>query len=286
MSSPAAQPVRRRSLRRHRRHAAAFLIGTVAWTWLWWWLAVGWGEAFQTATTLKLVLIGGAGPALLALGLLLAVESRHRRADFCRRLCDVRLLANRWGLLALALPAGLVALGLLGGYVHTGEWPEMPRLRTFAATPLTLIPMALLVTLFGPLPQEIGWRGYALEHLQRGRVSPVLASAIIAGVWMLWHVPLAFIPGTWYADATTVRTVLFFIELLPTALLMTWIYNRTHGSILAAVAYHSMLNFAAGLVEPSDLAACYQTGFAFLAAVAVVWAIPAFPPNRRGAIAR
>lgn len=51
---------------------------------------------------------------------------------------------------------------------------------------------------FGPLPEELGWRGFALDRLQR-RTTALRASLILGTLWALWHLPLFYMPGTYQA---------------------------------------------------------------------------------------
>ena len=85
------------------------------------------------------------------------------------------------------------------------------------------------------LGEEVGWRGFALPRLQ-ARLSPLVASLIIALIWFLWHLPLIWgnpdaIPFLWHA-----------LSFVPSSIFLTWIYNRTNGSILAVGIAHVMNN--------------------------------------------
>lgn len=93
------------------------------------------------------------------------------------------------------------------------------------------------------LGEEVGWRGFALPRLQ-ARLSPLVASLIIALIWFLWHLPLMYgnpdaIPFLWHA-----------LSFIPSSILLTWIYNRTHGSILAVGIAHVMNNVCGKMLFP------------------------------------
>jgi membrane protease YdiL (CAAX protease family) len=62
--------------------------------------------------------------------------------------------------------------------------------------PLTaLVPNFVFINLLNVLPEEYGWRGYALGPMLRRR-SALTASLILGATWGLWHLPLHFIDGT------------------------------------------------------------------------------------------
>jgi uncharacterized protein len=85
------------------------------------------------------------------------------------------------------------------------------------------------------LCEEIGWRGFALPHLQR-RYSALVSSLIIGVAWALWHWPNYFIasihPSPFLAFAAAIPMG------MAASILYTWVYNSTGGSLFAVVVLH------------------------------------------------
>jgi membrane protease YdiL (CAAX protease family) len=98
---------------------------------------------------------------------------------------------------------------LHGGY-GSGIQPEA--LADLARQPLLIVPMFLFWLIFGPVPEEPGWRGYALDGLQARR-SALPADLILGVVWALWHLPLHSMRGTWQADAVGFATQQFWFHM-------------------------------------------------------------------------
>ncbi len=109
----------------------------------------------------------------------------------------------------------------------------------FYKNPLYILFYAILqLALGGPLGEEIGWRGFLLPRLQR-KLSPFQASLVIAIVWACWHLPLFFIVST--AQYGTSFHV-FLIATIGYAIAITWVFNRTNGSLIFPLLFHTAIN--------------------------------------------
>jgi membrane protease YdiL (CAAX protease family) len=96
--------------------------------------------------------------------------------------------------------------------------------------------------------EEFGWRGYALDRLQ-GRFNAIISSIVLGIIWWAWHIPgLGFQSSTLGTQAINVW--IFLVTILEFAVLLTWIYNNTKGSILAVILFHATFNMAAYATIP------------------------------------
>lgn len=94
--------------------------------------------------------------------------------------------------------------------------------------------------LYGPMGEELGWRSYAVNELQK-KHSPLVASLIIGFLWGLWHFPLWFMSG--YSGRALAAYILFFmIGLISLSVFLTFFYNRKK-NILIAIWIHFLFNF-------------------------------------------
>lgn len=209
-------------------------------------------------------LISGAfGPTLSAI-LLTAMDGG---TSAVRRLFG-RLLrwrvGVRWYLAALLLPAALsfcaIALYVLLGGVA-------PRL--YSPVPWYSLPAYFLAILFfvGPLPEEMGWRSYALPILQAKR-SALSASVILGLSWALWHLPLVWTGETYWHG---IPFPLFTLAMVALAILFTWAYNGTGESLPIVLLFHAAINFTLTLVpvQPTDTMPLWLS----LIGVGLLWAV-------------
>jgi len=86
--------------------------------------------------------------------------------------------------------------------------------------------------------EEIGWRGFMLPRLQSS-FDALTASLAVGVVWMIWHAPLFVIPG---AVQTDLPILPFVVQGIALAVVFTWLYNSTNGSVLLAVLLHGTFN--------------------------------------------
>jgi membrane protease YdiL (CAAX protease family) len=100
---------------------------------------------------------------------------------------------------------------------------------------------ALFLTnlLFTAVLEEPGWRGFLLPRLQQG-FAPLLASTMIWLPWALWHAPLDFSGGIGRSWITYLQVRIVF--LIPVAIILTWLYNRSGGNLLSVALLHSGMN--------------------------------------------
>lgn len=139
-----------------------------------------------------------------------------------------------WWAVTLALPplffvvtdAVYVGLG--------GEFSPEPVRRLVEAGPAAAA--IILVTMVLAFGEEIGWRGYLLPRLQ-ARMGALAASLLLGAIWFAWHVPLFLQAGT---EAWPIPLRGVFI--VGGAVMYTWLFNNTGGSVLAVTLLHAGFN--------------------------------------------
>jgi membrane protease YdiL (CAAX protease family) len=169
-----------------------------------------------------------------------------------------------WYLVAIAVP---IALGyaVAGIYYLLAGRPA----DVFASFTVTTFLGTVLNHLFrGLLGEESGWRGFALPRLQ-ARHGALKSSLILGTVVVVWHIPTFFIQGH-AGTALLVFVVSFVVALMSFAVVMTWLYNHTGGSMLLAVLMHLGFNVVLTLsVVPLEMQIAILAGLCFVLALTV-----------------
>jgi membrane protease YdiL (CAAX protease family) len=183
-----------------------------------------------------------AGPFLAAFVMTGVTEGRAGVRRLLRRFVLWRV-GFRWYLFAfvgipvIAVLSVVVIPGVLGSFLGLG-----------ALAPLSLLGVFLYVFfLGGALGEEPGWRGFALPRLQALH-GPLVGSLILGPLWALWHLPLFFTP---WNVLTTFNLVVFVLATTCLAIMYTWVFNNTKGSVLMAILIHASFNASVtGILAP------------------------------------
>jgi membrane protease YdiL (CAAX protease family) len=250
-----------------RRHPlAAFLILTYGLSWaLWIPLAIFRDAASGPYSSLAL-LIGSNIPSAVAIVLTAVGFGKSATRKLLGQLLIWRV-GWRWYLVLLA-PTALV-IGTISLVAVTRGGPTAA-----LAVPLVsaIIAVAFMIFPGSALGEEIGWRGYALPRVQSTRTA-LTASLVVGTLHGLWHLPL-WLRGD--ADHQLSVYPAFLIQALALAVIYTWLYNSTKGSLLLVVLFHMATNAPLTLVllplgiENWVLPFWLMAGFTAVAALIVV----------------
>jgi membrane protease YdiL (CAAX protease family) len=138
-------------------------------------------------------------------------------------------------ILCVLLPPSLLLLvvaihAAIGGESLEPHWFTWPN----------LITGTLWIAFLGAgLTEELGWRGFALPHLQRSRSA--LTSALVIGlVWAVWHL-LAPLFGVG-SSVTWLEFLSYLVGITAMSIVYVVVFNATRGSLIAVMLLHGANN--------------------------------------------
>lgn len=152
----------------------------------------------------------------------------------------------RWYLAAFLLMPALTAGGVFLHAVLSGVPPDFSTVmghKIFGDTaylPLFILPFFIVDLIANG--EEIGWRGYVLPRLQ-AKYNALVSSLILGVIWGFWHLP------KYLSHWNTVSFAWFMIHTMAFAVVLTWLYNNTKGSLLLVSLCHASSN-TAGVFMP------------------------------------
>lgn len=261
----------------------AFVLLAFAISWGVWVPAALAARAGSSVAPRAIVQLPGAfGPSLAAIALVTYAGGRGGLLGLLRGLTRWRVPA-RWYAVALLLSPALSLAGvglsiLFGSPVPDFSRPPVLELYPLpeeagAVGPLVLLPAVFLQNALvgSSMGEELGWRGYALPRLQAER-SALGASLVLGVVWAAWHLPLGLFPGGLVpgAPAWGGSLLAFVVGIVADAVLYTWLYNGTDGSLLLAVLFHASIATTGLFLPVAPIHPLVVPGLKWLVVLAVV----------------
>ena len=206
-------------------------------------------------------------PAIAAVVVTAWTMGRPGVRDLLARIARWRVPV-RWWLAALS-PVAFLGLALIAMAAAGRALPSAADFGQFSGTPaIGLVGVLLLITFVGALGEETGWRGYALPQLQR-RFSPLASSLILALLWFGWHLPQFFLIAA-YRDFGPGQYAGMFLGLTCGAVILTWLYNRSGGSILLVIVWHGLYNVVSGTLAATGLLAAVVSTLVMVQGVTLI----------------
>jgi len=208
----------------------AFCILTFAITWSAWWPMAAYNNGWTDVHLPALYFVGGLGPGIAAYVVMRILFGSAADSALLGPLLRWRV---GWGWCAVAVLL-VPALWVLSARLTGTLGSELAALGSLSA-----VAVSLVQHLLAAVPEEIGWRGFALPALQ-ARYSALTSSFIVGLLWAAWHLPLVLDGDPLMSTYPLIPYAVWF---LAQAVLYTWLYNNTGGSLFIAVLLHGLANF-------------------------------------------
>jgi membrane protease YdiL (CAAX protease family) len=211
------------------------------------------------------------GPALAALIVTALTTGRGGLAELWARIIKWRV-GWPWAVFAIGSPVALLFIGVLVTAIAQGAWPDLRLFGQVNYLPYLgwwVLPLWLVTFGFG---EEIGWRGFALPRLQKSMSAP-RATLVLGVLWTVWHVPAFFYLDTYQSMPWIVLPGLIF-GIFCGAVLFTWLYNGTGGSVLMVAIWHALFDLVSASKAGQDIIPIVAT------AGVIAWALFVANVNR------
>jgi uncharacterized protein len=228
---PAAAPQSRMSDLVRQRPLTSFFTLTYAAAWSLWIPLVVLRDRLPGALGFLLALTGSLVPSTVAILLIAILAGKSGLRKLLGRLLRWRI-GLRWYLVLVAVPM-LVPCALGLSVLLGGSTPPVD-----ATIPIALVMFVFSIFPGSALGEELGWRGFALPHLQADR-SALGASLVLGALWGAWHLPL-WLTGTESHPLSLFPA--FVLTVIASSVIYAWMYNSTGGSLLIIVLFHAASN--------------------------------------------
>jgi membrane protease YdiL (CAAX protease family) len=207
---------------------------------------------------------GALGPTLGAVIICLILWGKSGMRKLTSQLAIRKMNTQAW-LFALS-PFVYLLIALPIDYFISNKWFSWNEYRMMNELndPVNLF-YWLLPSLFYGIFEEPGWRGFLLPWLQK-RFSAMNATIILTLFWTGWHIPSFFY--RYHLSAPMI--IGFIIGLFAGAVVLTFLYNYTKGSLLAVIIWHLTWDIVSIAGKDGNLAAIMSTIIMVIAVVILI----------------
>jgi len=207
-----------------------FFLITLGWSWLIWIPLILVGGSSTWAIPISMA--AAFGPGVGAIVSMRTLEGKGTVNRYLKSLLDFRLGWRVWVL-------GPVLLTI----VSVAAWfvPELfgqTRLESLLPSPWVLPVYFLIMVLLGGGQEELGWRGYVLDHLE-ARLGTWWGNLVLGLVWGIWHIPLFFISGL---SQSYTPFAAFLLLTIGYSWLFAWARERSGKKPLSGMVMHGWAN--------------------------------------------
>ena len=238
------------------KYLLLFFVLTLLWTWICGFIPVIFGFAGTPVGTF-LFYFGGGAPSVVALFLVFFTYPKEKIKDYFHRCFSFKYMGWKWPLITICFFSVITIISLFIGVGLLGyDMPTMDFIHAIIDNPLMLLLVLLISLISGPLNEEFGWRGYALDKLLL-RFGFLGASTILGFIWGIWHLPWYFTPGQAQYNLlqdSVFHAIMFIPSVMMLSSFVTFVYIKTKRSILAGALVHMFSNLIG-----SQLLSSYST---------------------------
>ncbi len=219
-----------------------FYLSTFIYSWTIWLLGITFFK--DIINPYLLISLGGIGPLIGVIIYFLKLKDNKLRIDYLKRIIKIKNIKLSIWLITLFSPLFFVLTSkAIFSLIFIKEFNIEyilsidPNFIKFGFT------YAIILLFFGPIPEELAWRGVAFEELFN-KYNYYKAQLITAGFWALWHLPLFFINNSYQAKLgiNTIAFYLFFINVIASSFITCWLYLKSNHSIFIAILFHYLTN--------------------------------------------
>jgi membrane protease YdiL (CAAX protease family) len=227
------------------KNLVLFFAATLLWTWTAGFLPILLNISGTPLGTFVFY-FGGGAPSVVGLILVFATYPKLAMRDYFSRCFSIKRAGAKGFLFPIVFFACIAIASVAAStYVFHFEKPGLEWLRAAIANPAIILAMLLLSLVSGPLNEEFGWRGYALDRLFY-RFGFLPASLILGLIWTAWHLPWFFMPGQaqhQMLQSSIWEALLYALFNIMLSVAVSFVYIIANRSILAGAFAHMMSNF-------------------------------------------
>jgi membrane protease YdiL (CAAX protease family) len=248
-----------------------FVVLVLVWTWLILGVPALLGYHYDDLGIKIAYLLAGASPSLFGLFFVFQTKNSKYRKTFIRRIFSLGNANGKMIGFVLVFVPSVTFVAALINRVISGEPFDFSVIGEHFQNIPGLLVFILFSIIFGPLAEEIGWRGYLSDQWKNKGI--LFYGLGIGFIWTIWHLPMFLIVGT-YQNSLLAQGVLavscFVISTISYGVLLGHLAVLSN-SILLAIIFHFSINFVGEILPLSITGEAVRTCLLLCLACGVVY---------------
>lgn len=215
------------------------------------------------------ILPGVFAPPVTAIIMVYKTKSPELRRDYWDRLLDFKRIKPASVPVMLFLMPAVILASIVVSLLFGKSVQQFAIVQQFSFSAGSA-PVLLLLISF-PALEEMGWRGYGVDSL-RSRFNLFTTSLWFGLLWALWHLPFFFVQHYYHHEllANWIYAANFFVSIVPTAIIINWLYYRNNRSIIACFLFHLSVDLVSEMFQVEQFTKCIGTVILILIAAWIV----------------
>lgn len=237
-------------------------------TWVPLWLAVLSIRNKWISFNFGFMVIAAISATLAAIVMIYSSKDKLLIKDYWNRVFNIKRIKGKWWAITLLLIPLINSIAIVLSTFWGKSLQQFQFSEKFLANPLIFL---VLILAYGPIPEELGWRGYGIDSL-RTRFNLFVSSIILAIIWIVWHIPFFFLEGSYqnHLSSYLPGLIAFNAALIPTEIITDWIFYKNNRSTLTAILFHFSINFSGEILKFDMLTKVIQAALLFVFAAIIV----------------
>lgn len=217
------------------------------------------------------LLLAYMGPYIAALIMMFVFGDKAFRADFRKRIYNLRLIKISYIPFALFFLPMAMVISILISITFGQPIEQLQFAEEFKIFSGEVI-LSMIILVLVPFLEELGWRGYGVDSLAN-KFSLFKTSLIFGVLWGVWHLPVFFIKNSYQIslwEQHPLFAVNFFVGIIPLAIIMNYLYYKNRRSIFLLALFHILVNYSSEIFEANQISKCIFTFLLSIIAVIIV----------------
>jgi membrane protease YdiL (CAAX protease family) len=225
----------------NKKMPMVFFIVAFLWSWIFWGFSIIVVNMFDRSVLLdrivySIFLIGLFGPGIGAFFSINSLEEKGSIKKFIKSFLSLNFGWKTW--FAIIAGFGIITFSAWVTPEYFGEERLPLGFSNLYLFPVYLVIILFFTTFFVGGNEEIGWRGYIMPYFEKS-YGLIIGSLILGIIWVIWHIPMWFIP---VLNHVYMNFFCFMLMCIGLSYVFSWVIEASENRLFSGLIVHGTVN--------------------------------------------